>query len=375
MDKEARQAHGLVWLARLHSVLVLLLAAPTLGGTDGAMAMLFEQQFQPGSLEQLKLSGTPVMPVIGVDIAGKLTQAVLKVGHLVHRGEPAAMQYGEIHGWLKGLLSFGVSIIIVFDNVARYPPKAARAHKERAESDRKNRDAAELLDGPHPSGCDRNADKLWQRVVHRETLLDLVAFVKQLCTQLKVRWVVAPFEADHLLAVLAQTGVITHVIPPHNDTDLPIYGIPSVLFRYRVDGSFVELRAREQLLGKLVHAKPTKPDALPLVCRCALWLSDGGDRLPPHSQLRFQLRQRHPHLRPAPLTRGCLDLPRPRSRRGVLDGGSRDVSRRHLWRPELRHLHRGARVALSSHSTLRPMTLTPRVGEIPARCGDRRGRS
>ena len=106
----------LVWLARLHSVLVLLLAAPTLGGTDGAMAMLFEQQFQPGSLEQLKLSGTPV---IGVDIAGKLTQAVLKVGHLAHRGEPATTQYGELHGWLKGLLSFGVSIIIVFDNVAR----------------------------------------------------------------------------------------------------------------------------------------------------------------------------------------------------------------------------------------------------------------
>ena len=62
------------------------------------------------------------------------------------------------------------------------------------------------MDGSHPSGCDPNADKLWQRVVHRETLLDLVAFMKQLCIQLKVRWVVAPFEADQLLAVLAQTA-------------------------------------------------------------------------------------------------------------------------------------------------------------------------
>ena len=46
-----------------------------------------------------------------------------------------------------------------------------------------------------------------------------------------------------------------------------------------------------------------------------------------------------------------------------------DVSRRHLCRPELRHLRRGARVALSSHNTLRPMTLTLRFGEILARCG------
>ena len=101
---------------------------------------------------------------------------------------------------------------------------------------------------------------------------------------------------------------------PHNDTDLPIYGIPSVLFRYRVDGSFMELRAREQLLGKLVHAKPPPHSQQPHTHRL-------------HLLLRLQLGQRHPHPPCAPLTRGNRDLPRPRSRTGVQDGGSPDRRR------------------------------------------------
>ena len=96
-------------------------------GTDGAMGLFYEQQLTTGSLDSW-----PHKQSIGIDAMGKLVPAVLKVGHLVHRDKEATSQYAEIHRWIKWLLSFGVSLLFVFDGLARYPPKAARAHKERA---------------------------------------------------------------------------------------------------------------------------------------------------------------------------------------------------------------------------------------------------
>ena len=112
--------------------------------------------------------------------------------------------YRAIHRWLVHLLSFGATLILVFDGwarsvrAARYPPKAVQAHKDRADDDKKHSDAALLLDGAHPSGLDPEADKLWNRVVHRQTLLDLVAFTLQLARALHVRcWARVSWAADH----------------------------------------------------------------------------------------------------------------------------------------------------------------------------------
>ena len=108
-------------------------------GTDGAMSLFYEQA--TGSLDSW-----PHKQPIGIDAGGKLVPAVLKVGALVHRDREATAQYTEIHRWVKWLLSFGVSLIFVFDGLARYPPKAARAHKERAEREKQERAQAVQFD-------------------------------------------------------------------------------------------------------------------------------------------------------------------------------------------------------------------------------------
>ena len=72
------------WLA---AAVLAAIIVRTHAGTDGAMDVFFEQQLESVNLDQLK-DGKP----IGVDIAGKLMPEVLKVGHLVDRGERASSQ-------------------------------------------------------------------------------------------------------------------------------------------------------------------------------------------------------------------------------------------------------------------------------------------
>ena len=105
------------------------------------MSLFYEQQLTTGSL-----ATWPHKQPIGIDAMGKLVPAVLKVGHLVNRGKEATSHYAEIHRWIKWLLSFGVSLLFVFDGLARYPPKAARAHKERAEREKQERAQAVQFD-------------------------------------------------------------------------------------------------------------------------------------------------------------------------------------------------------------------------------------
>lgn len=138
------------------------------GGTDGAMALFYEQQLEAGNLDQFK-SG----PLVGIDVAGKLVPVVLKVGALVNRGQPASTQYREVHNWLRHLIASGVALLLVFDGYGRYPPKAFRAHAERAKVEQKNRAEAMRLDA---AGDMDRASKFWERVVHRPTLRDLVQF-------------------------------------------------------------------------------------------------------------------------------------------------------------------------------------------------------
>ena len=75
----------------------------------------------------------------------------------MHRGKTATAQYGDVYRWLKHLVEFGIALIVVFDG-GRYPPKAVRAHKERAEKEARVRAEAERLDGEHPDGVDPGAD-------------------------------------------------------------------------------------------------------------------------------------------------------------------------------------------------------------------------
>ena len=232
-----------------------ILVASCHAGTDGAMALYYEQQLTTGKLDNYQHDKP-----IGIDAAGRLVPAVLKVGWIVNRGHAASSQYGDIHRWIKGFVSYGVGLIFVFDGLARYPPKAARAHKERAEKAEKAKAEAKRLDA---AGDTDAVDKRWCEVVHRETLLDLMCFAQQLLNELKVRWVVAPYEADHLLAYMAERNVITAVHPPHGDSDLPVYGIPNILFRLKASGEFSSLRARDHLLGKVVESKPTSATGSP----------------------------------------------------------------------------------------------------------------
>ena len=114
--------------------LVATLVTPIAAGTDGAMDLLFDQQLRCASLLDMDKS----QHTIGVDIAGKLIPAVLKVGARVHRGKTATAHYGDVYRWLKHLFQFGIALVVVFDG-ARYPPKAVRAHKERAEKEARAR--------------------------------------------------------------------------------------------------------------------------------------------------------------------------------------------------------------------------------------------
>jgi hypothetical protein len=91
--------------------LVAALVTPIAAGTDGAMDMLFDQQLRCGSLQDLDNS----QHTIGVDIAGKLVPAVLKVGARVHRGKTATAHYGDVYRWLKHLVQFGIALVVVFD--------------------------------------------------------------------------------------------------------------------------------------------------------------------------------------------------------------------------------------------------------------------
>ena len=219
-------------------------------GTDGATPLFFHEQMVDGNLEQLA-GGLP----IGLDMAGKLVPATLKVGSLVNRSQPASDHYREVHRWLVNL-SFGVTVLVVFDSFGRYPPKA-RTHSKRTADAEKYRDTADTLDDAG-NGAEPAADTWWNRVLHCGALRDLVPFTMQLCGRLGIRYVFAPYEADHQLAYLAKHGVVRSVHPPHDDGDIPVYGNESVLFRMRHNGDFSHLRVFDSVLGQRVKPKPTK---------------------------------------------------------------------------------------------------------------------
>ena len=245
--------HVVCWV-----VVLSLRVAQVQAGTDGAMGYFFEQQLVTGTAAELAQGALPV----AIDAAGKLFPAVLKVGPLVHRGKAASSHYLEVYKWIAGFVTLGVPVLLVFDTLTgRYPPKAATHMKRAAEAVKHSADAA-ALDAAHISGSDPDADAKWSRVVHRETLRDLVHFASQVCTALEIRWVVAPFEADHECAFLSHTSAVGAVYPPHGDSDLPCYGIDTVLFRMLQNGNHSRLCVFE-LLGRVVHAKPTKANPVP----------------------------------------------------------------------------------------------------------------
>ena len=64
-------------------------------------------------------------------------------------------------------------------------------------------------------------------------------------------------------AYASHAGEAGAVWPPHGDSDLPLYGIDTVLFRMnQANGNHSRLSVFN-LLGRVVDAKPAKPDALP----------------------------------------------------------------------------------------------------------------
>ena len=64
-------------------------------GIDGAHGTLLDEQAEVGRLEDHASDALP----LGVDIAGVLVVAVLKVGHLLNRGHATNAHYGEVHSW------------------------------------------------------------------------------------------------------------------------------------------------------------------------------------------------------------------------------------------------------------------------------------
>ena len=244
----------------LRAVLLAIGAGHVQAGTDGAMPHYFEQQLVPGTAEELRQCGLPT----AIDVAGKLFPAALKVFPLAHRGKSTGTgHFKEVHKWLIALLALGIPLMIVFDNpTARYPPKAVE-HTKRAAAAKIARDKAVAYDADPALEEQAKADKEWSKVPHRETLTDLMQFTAQLCTALKIHWVVAPFEADQQCAYASHAGQAGAVWPPHGDSDLPLYGIDTVLFRMNQNNGNHSRLSVFNLLGRVVDAKPAPPDAPP----------------------------------------------------------------------------------------------------------------
>ena len=230
----------------LLAVAATMMVAPVAAGLDGAMDHIYEQQFATLHLNHFK-DAAP----IGVDAAGKLVPTVLKYGHIFHRGKSTNAHYNDIYDWLTNLVSFGVGLYLVFDGFARYAPKAAK-HSERQAREQKAKELAATMDLAAPNGSEE-ADKQWQRVVDRSAL-DLVHFTMQLCTDvLHVLWIVAPYEADQQLAFMARRGLVSAVLAPHNDSDLPAYGAGCVLYKVLKSGDAKAVRIGD-ILGKAPSA-------------------------------------------------------------------------------------------------------------------------
>ena len=84
------------------ALVLAAIVASASGGIDGAHPTLFDEQSTPGRLQDHASDALPV----GVDIAGVLVPAVLKVGHLLNRGFSTNAHYGDVHSWIINVLKY-----------------------------------------------------------------------------------------------------------------------------------------------------------------------------------------------------------------------------------------------------------------------------
>ena len=166
---------------------------------------------------------------MGLDGHVLLHKALHTCKHWPADGSVPAQLFHAVFAFIKQITDEGIFVTIVFDG-ADLPAKLRTESSRKAARTKAHTRALQLLqDGPAFAGEAReNRRRAFD--ITPELVGQLVHLLQNFFSE--VKFLVAPFEADAMLAALATTGRIDVVLT--EDSDLLIYGCPDVLFKWSI---------------------------------------------------------------------------------------------------------------------------------------------
>lgn len=161
---------------------------------------------------------------------GMISSAVANV-----TGEACDKYIKFIISMLAVLLSYDITPIMVFDGYEM--PSKERENQSR--SDRRNKARAEALEMIKKNKGAINTEIMRKCMQAISITPEVIARVMEICREMNVRVLVAPYEADAQVAYLCRAGIAHAAIS--EDSDLLAYGCPRVWYKLERDGRADEI--------------------------------------------------------------------------------------------------------------------------------------
>ncbi|KAI5956528.1 EXO1 [Candida jiufengensis] len=194
-------------------------------GVNGLLQLLREIQ-DPGSLERYRGK------TLAIDTYGWLHRALISCAEELCLGKPTRKYITFVMNKIQMLQHFGITPYFVFDGASL---------KTKSETNQKRRDirneAKELAKKFNESGRSHLAVKQYMKAAY---------VTSQMCKSimceldiLKIKYVVAPYEADPQMVYLEKIGLVDGILS--EDSDLLIFGCQKLITKLKDDSSCVEI--------------------------------------------------------------------------------------------------------------------------------------
>lgn len=170
---------------------------------------------------------------VGIDGYAWLHRSISCCAEELALGLPTEKHVRYVETRIRMLLHHNITPFMVFDG--GYLPAKANVEKERAASRKRSLELAKKLKS---QGKRKEAYMEFMKGV--DISPEIAGQVMDMLDRLKVRYVVAPYEADAQLAHMEKKGIIDAVIS--EDSDLLVYGIKRLWTKMDAQGYFIEMR-------------------------------------------------------------------------------------------------------------------------------------
>ncbi|XP_021946238.1 exonuclease 1 isoform X2 [Folsomia candida] len=179
-----------------------------------------------GSCNIRKFSGCTV----AIDAYCWLHKGAFGCAAQLGKGEQTTAYISYCVKYINVLLSHNIRPIVVLDG-QNLPSKAGTEKKRREKREENRKNAKEFL----RKGMNKEAWECFTRCVDITPAMAR-AFIKVL-RDMKIDYIVAPYEADAQLAYLAMKNIVDIVIT--EDSDLVLFGCPKIFFKMNITGDGV----------------------------------------------------------------------------------------------------------------------------------------